>query len=252
MMNSLGVVLGQEMDRFNKLLKRISSTCHELKKAIKGTVVMSAELEQMFDSLRNNKLPGLWEKVAYPSLKPLGSWIKDFLARMDFMNSWLTEGEPKTFALPFFFFPQGFMTGALQNHARKTMIAIDRLNFGFEVMKEWGGEEIAERPADGIYVTNLYLDGAKWDASQARLVEADPGVMYGALPVIHFIPVENYVEPAEEYQCPLYKTSVRAGVLSTTGASTNYVLSISLPIAEHTNPDFWILQGVAALCNLND
>jgi dynein heavy chain len=35
--------------------------------------------------------------------------------------------------------------------------------------------------------------------------------------VIHFIPAENFVPSEENYDCPLYKTNVRAGVLSTTG-----------------------------------
>jgi len=60
------------------------------------------------------------------------------------------------------------------------------------------------------------------------------------------------VHPAGHYACPLYKTGDRAGVLSTTGQSTNYVLSVALPMRPGTSEDQWILQGVALLCQLND
>ena len=86
-------------------------------------------------------------------------------------------------------------------------------------------------------------------------MDALPGEMYTRMPVVHFIPVVNYTHPEEQYSCPLYKTSVRAGVLSTTGQSTNYVLSVSLPIpaaGPASNPDYWVLQGTALLCALND
>ena len=78
-MVSLGVFVGQEIDRFNGLLRTMKSTLINLGKAIEGTVVMSMELERMFNNFLNNKVPVLWEKVSYPSLKPLNSWTIDLI-----------------------------------------------------------------------------------------------------------------------------------------------------------------------------
>lgn len=38
---------------------------------------MSITLERMFDSFLLKRVPANWEKVAYPSLKPLGTWVTD-------------------------------------------------------------------------------------------------------------------------------------------------------------------------------
>ena len=55
------------------------------------------------------------------------------------------------------------------------------------------------------------------------------------------------------YACPLYKTSERAGVLSTTGQSTNYILSVSLPIDAKEHPaEHWTLRGAALVTMLDD
>ena len=240
------------MDRFNRLSGMMRSSLTELQKAIRGLVVMSSELEAMYNSFISNQVPELWARYAYPSLKPLASWIIDYHKRIKFMRGWLVEGLPKCFWLPGFFFPQGFMTGVLQMHARKYSIPIDTLNFGFAVSHYEVPEEVPEPPQDGIYIDGLSVDGARWDRQAKCLEESEPGVMYSPMPVIHFNPVANYEPPPTEYQCPLYKTSVRAGVLSTTGQSTNYVLNVSLPIREGTDEDHWILEGVSLLCMLND
>jgi len=81
-MNSLGVFVGQEIERFNKLLKVMAHSLVQLDMAIQGTVVLSMELEQMFNRFIDNKVPEMWEKVGYPSLKPLGSWMKDLILRV--------------------------------------------------------------------------------------------------------------------------------------------------------------------------
>jgi len=71
------------------------------------------------------------------------------------------------------------------------------------------------------------------------------------MPVIHFLPFENYVRKPNDYTCPCYKTSSRAGVLSTTGQSTNFILSVELPTRSHP-PEFWTLRGTALLSQLDD
>lgn len=55
------------------------------------------------------------------------------------------------------------------------------------------------------------------------------------------------------YPCPVYKTSARAGALSTTGQSTNYILSISMPIDANEHPaEHWTLRGAAVLTMRDD
>lgn len=51
---------------------------------------MSDELDSMFYALLINKVPDNWKKYAYPSLKPLNSWIKDLTERANFIRSWFT------------------------------------------------------------------------------------------------------------------------------------------------------------------
>ena len=73
---------------------------------VQGLVAMSSSLEAMCSSLLNQQVPEGWGQMAYPSLKPLGPWLKDLQARLAFFSSWLKRGPPPCFWLAAFFFPQ--------------------------------------------------------------------------------------------------------------------------------------------------
>ena len=133
------------------------SRAANLRTALKGLVVMSSDLEKMFTSMVNNQVPELWSKVGWLSTKTLASWVKDLDRRLKFMRDWMTTGTPKSFWLPGFFFPQGFMTGALQSHARRYRLPIDTLNFGFKILPIDNAEDVHEAPADGLYIDGLYV-----------------------------------------------------------------------------------------------
>merc|ERR1719359_984087 len=55
---SIGVFHGQEYDRFNALVGAIRGTLVTLGKAIKGLVVMSATIEDMYNAFLTQKVPG--------------------------------------------------------------------------------------------------------------------------------------------------------------------------------------------------
>ncbi|KAK0131808.1 Dynein heavy chain 6, axonemal [Merluccius polli] len=269
-LNSLTIVLGQEVDRFNNLLRVLRRSLATLQKALAGLVVMSEDMETIYHSFLNNQVPSHWANAAYPSLKPLASWVRDLALRTAFIQSWITRGRPKSFWISGLFFPQGFLTGTLQNHARRYNLPIDELSFSFKVLPVYRDQaavsealgcladskaaldmdDLLPEPDNGVLVHGMFMDACRWDDVAMTMEDALPRVMNPALPVVHFEPRLNYDAEPELYRAPLYKTSARAGMLSTTGHSTNFVVTVMLPSSQPS--DYWISKASALLCQLNE
>ena len=260
---SMNTVLAQECQRYNALIEVFVKSLSDVLKALKGLVVMSSDLEALAESLYTNQVPELWEKKAYPSLKPLAAWIDDLVERIRFISDWITNGKPSSYWISGFFFPQAFLTGTLQNYARKYVVSIDTVSFDFNILKKDKDEVLSgAAPPDGCYIHGLFLEGAAWDADQHTLVEARPKELYSVFPPIWLNPKVDRPNPTEGvYSCPVYKTLRRAGTLSTTGHSTNFVLMCELPSQEpcsglftryvETFSSHWIKRAVALFCALN-
>jgi dynein heavy chain len=231
---------------------------------------MSGELEAMGNSMVLSLVPAMWAKVSYPSLKPLGSWVNDLLKRLEFLGTWMNNKKaPTLYWISGFFFTQAFITGTLQNYARKCKVPIDTVAFDFRVLK---ADEMALADTvgaeDGAFTYGLFIDGARWNEEEAYLDESHPRELFVACPHIHLWPRKISDIPLIKgrpecytgvvngtnhvYSCPVYKTSIRFGVLMTTGHSTNFVMYISLPMAKTSTQKHWIKRGVAMITSLDE
>lgn len=105
----------------------------------------------------------------------------------------MIKGHPKSFWMSGFFFPQGFLTGTLQNHARKYNLPIDELSFKYEPLQQYRRQEeyynasLTEEEgtfdekvpkfSDGVVVHGLFMEAMSWDNNQMIVVDSNPGEM---------------------------------------------------------------------------
>lgn len=255
---SMNTVLLQECIRYNKLISAIITTLPSLLMALKGLVAMSSELDAIANSLALNQVPKSWASVAYPSMKPCSSWVIDLVERLHFINLWIEKGQPSVFWISGFYFPQAFLTGSMQNFARKFKYPIDTIAFNFHLKSE-SNLNILAQPANGVYIRGLFLEGARWDSSLRSLTDSLPKQLYTELPVMHLLPEQHRTEPTSGvYRCPVYKILSRRGTLSTTGHSTNFIMWIEIPSNRvniinnegKSDQEEWIRAGVAAFSSL--
>ncbi len=188
------------------------------------------------------KVPKLWGST-YPSLKPLGSWMRDLNVRIDFFTGWVDDCLPSCWWLPAMTYPTGFLTAVLQVSARMNGVSIDSLSYETPVTISGDKNSITGYPKDGVYVSGIFIEGATWNYTGGFLEESRPMELISTMPIIHFKPVEGKRRAAKGYYtCPLYMYPIRSG----TRERPSYVVSVELRAGKFSS-DFWIKRGVAML-----
>ncbi|KAL0220777.1 hypothetical protein RCL1_000631 [Eukaryota sp. TZLM3-RCL] len=244
-LNPFNTVLLQEVLRYNTLLHKIHVQIAQLRDGINGIVVISKELEDIFEAIYNNAVPKSWS-FAYPSMRKLALWVSDLIDRITQLRSWAEGVTPKVFWLSGFTYPTQFLTCLLQSCARANGVPVDALSFEFVVLSQTE-DEITSPPAEGAYIKGLYLEGARWNADSGCLADPLPMILVDKMPIIHFKPVENKKKVGRDYyQAPLYIYPNRCGTMQ----RASYVTTVDLKCG-NTGPEKWTLMGTALLLDAN-
>ena len=204
------MVVIQEAERMNKLLAEVRRSLKELDLGLKGDLTMSDPMEQVMAALANDKVPKGWERLAYPSLRGLGSWLSNLLARVTQLQEWSSEMSlPNSVWLSGLFNPQSFLTAVMQTTARRNEWPLDKTVIITEVTKKTA-EQLDAPSRDGAFVHGLTLEGCRLDEKTLVLDESRPKELFYQMPVILIKAVTvDKADVKESYKCPVYKTERR-------------------------------------------
>jgi dynein heavy chain len=231
------------MEYMNALVEAIVISLEEISQGIQGLLTISESMERIIDALSLNRVPVVWNALAYPSKRGLASWLNNLLKRIEQLNQFKDEPTtiPKVAMISRFFNPQSFLTAIKQVVGRSKEQELNKLYICTEVTKK-SVDDIETVGKDGAYVIGFILDGARWDLALGQLEEARPKEMYSVLPVVYckalLIPTEGK-EDKSLYQCPCYKTEDRG---------STYVFTAQLKT--RYSPRKWILSGCSLILDV--
>jgi dynein heavy chain len=200
----------QESERMNVLLAEMKRSLAELDLGLKGDLTMTAPMEALMHALASDGVPSGWTRLAYHSLRPLGSWLANLLNRVNQLNDWTADlGVPKVVWLSGLFNPQSFLTAVMQTTARRNEWPLDKTVVLTEVTKKQI-DQIDAPSRDGAFIHGLTLEGARWDDKIGALDDSKPKELFCPMPVILVKAVTaDKAEMKDAYQCPVYTTEAR-------------------------------------------
>jgi dynein heavy chain len=233
----------QECKRFNALAAEMVRSLTELELGCRGALTMTERMDKLMDALVRDAVPEAWQRISYPSQRPLGSWLANLQQRAQQLSEWLElpERTPACTWISGFFNPQSFLTAVLQTRARASGVELDKLVITTEVLKK-RANDIDDASRDGAYVKGLWLEGARWDLQQACMAEQVPRETVSAMPVINIkaVPAQELEQQRQQgptmYSAPVYRTQ-RRGDTFVFAAS----LRTKLPAKK------WVLAGACLL-----
>ena len=134
------------------LLKLLSGSLYDLKRALVGEIGMSSDLDNLAGSMFNGFVPANWLRLAPQSLKNLVNWIEHFLKRHKQYKFWDEIEEPKVIWLSGLHIPESYLTALVQTTCRSKGWALDKSTLYTVVLSERDPSKITKRIDQGTYI----------------------------------------------------------------------------------------------------
>ena len=203
----------QECQYMNNLVSEIGRSLRDTDAALSGTLTVTSSIEEIMNALAVDAVPRSWAACSWPSLRSLGSWMIDLVARHSQLMAWSTNPVlPLSTWLSGFVNPQSFITAVLQSAARKSDWPLDKVALLTEVSKVAVPAELTVAPPHGAFVHGLFLQGARWSEKLQALDDPLPGQLLQGMPLLLLkaVLVKDLAHATKEcYICPVYKTQKR-------------------------------------------
>lgn len=233
-------VFYQECERLNILLDAVRRSLGQLTLALKGELSMSEELQAISDELIFGRVPSVWMRDSFASVRPLALWFESLIQRYNQCNDWTAElTTPKVIFLNLFFNPMSLLTALMQQTSIANNYDLDQMGLLAEVTKR-APDQIDVPARDGAYVFGFVMEGARWDTYGNCIDDSRSKELYPKLPVvmIRALPLSK-LDRRDQYECPVYKTQMR-GPTYVTGLFLKTKVSIRK----------WIIAGVGLILDI--
>lgn len=233
----------QECEYMNVLIEEITRSMNELDQGLKGLLTITEQMEKLLESLNFEKIPEIWQKLAYPAKRSLASWLDNLVKRIDQLSAWKDDpmSIPKVTRINMLFNPQSFLT-AIKQYSKKG--DLNKLMIATEFTKKSIEEIDTAAPKDGVYCYGFLLEGARWDWQIGQIDDARPKEMFSVMPVcfcraIQVPPIDR--EDKTIYNCPVYRTEDRGNT---------FIFTAQLKTSMKNPARKWILGGVAMILDV--
>ena len=230
-------VLIREVKLYNALVEEITVSLDSAQKYLAGNSVNGPS--EIIAEISRGEVPTSWLARAYPTARRLTPFLEDLGKRVEYFRGWVGKGEPKSFWISAFFFPESFVAVAVRaGYSKKSKGGIEKLWLDFKILS--GNEPSA---AGTIIIHGLYLQGAEWDDKKKCLTEtAKSGVL---LPPLIVQPTTTEKPENENmFSCSVYVTDRK-------GEDQKLGMTIDFP-TEKRLVEHWNEKGTAIVLQLSE
>jgi len=148
----------------NTLLYEIKTGLEGLRLGLSGALNITEDMEALQTALMLNKVPAVWEKVAYFSKKALLAWFQDLIDRNIQLQAWSQNLEtPLSVCISYLFNPMSYLTAIMQVTSRKYKLPLNDMKTQTLVTQFRTPDEVKEYPEEGMFIHGLFLEGAGWE-----------------------------------------------------------------------------------------